>query len=89
MNVEISKTQLDYPYLAVWTGRDNILPQNIEPDKILILSVKLNPAKNMTMVHIHSLTGSIQDYFTTEEGGEYTPLPNGYKITLTQQFTSH
>lgn len=69
-----------YPYLAIWAGEDQGIPANelISPGEILVVS-KLKNDK----VYVHRLIGGDEGYITQAEA-EYTPLPRGFTVEITQ-----
>lgn len=79
----------DYPYLAVWVGKDESLTDerihNIQIKDIVIISM-VDPDSDDSIdkvPYVQYLIGGKQGYITKHEN-EYHPLPKGYTITLTQ-----
>lgn len=75
-----------YPYLAVWTGSNKpisateAIKLKIE-DMVLISLVKVNSEDNQA--YVQYLAGNKVGYITKRED-EYSPLPKGFRITITQ-----
>ena len=74
----------EYPYLAIWTGGEP-LPENEEIDleKVVIVSMKSERMNEDRKPHIHFLFGSSPSTFTSSEE-EYAPLPKGFEIKIVQ-----
>jgi hypothetical protein len=68
----------EYPYLAVMGNYDKDTSYDI--NDIMIISKIPNKDKE---IYVQHLNGSQEGWFTKEEN-TYTPLPNGYEITITQ-----
>lgn len=75
---------LSYPYLAVWTGGSSELEKSkYEVKEIFLISILQENQGEDLKPYVQSVTGGKIGYFTKNED-EYTPLPNGYEITLVQ-----
>jgi hypothetical protein len=73
-----------YPYLAVWTGVDNYLEKSeYNPSEVVMISMLQENQGEDLKPFVQYLDGSKEGYFTKSEK-DFTPLPNGYEITLTQ-----
>lgn len=80
MKIKTIKPELTYPYLAVWTGRDNHIEvdlDNIKTDELLLVS------KVGQQIYVQRLLGGHDGFYTKNEF-EYTPLPAGFEVTITQ-----
>ena len=76
----------EYPYLATYVGKGEIL------DPKLVSSVRLQDIVLISMIEVEDsdklpyvqfLLGNKQGYITKNED-EYCPLPSGYSLTLCQ-----
>jgi hypothetical protein len=77
--------RISYPYLAVWTGPDTPLEQKNYPleDIVVVSMIQENQDEDLKPF-VQPLIGGKKGYFTKNEE-EYSALPQGYEITLTQE----
>ncbi len=76
----------EYPYLAVWVGKDESLcPKlihNVKVEDIVLISM-VDVENSDKQVYVQFVLGNKQGYITKAED-EYCPLPVGYSLTLCQ-----
>lgn len=80
----------EYPYLAVWVGKDQSLDpkllHNIKLEDIVLISmvtVKENDEQCNKQPYVQYILGGKEAY-TTKHEDEYCPLPAGYSLELCQ-----
>lgn len=80
----------EYPYLAVWVGKDQSLDpkllHKIKLEDIVLISmvtVKENEEQCEKQPYVQHVLGRKEAYITKHEN-EYCPLPNGYSLELCQ-----
>jgi len=76
----------EYPYLATYVGKGEILDPKLVSrvrlqDIVLISMVEVEDSDKLPYVQF--LLGNKQGYITKNED-EYCPLPSGYSLTLCQ-----
>lgn len=86
MKITTQMPSKEYPYLAVWVGRDtqldNNLLHNVKQEDIVIISML--PVENSdNQTYVSFVTGTKEGYFTKNEN-EYCPLPKGFALNLVQ-----
>lgn len=83
MTTELLNPEKEYPYMAVFTG--TVFDGNfdeIEVESILVISMQRKASGCDLEPYAHNLTGGVGYFLSNED--EYTPLPKGFKVTLTQ-----
>jgi hypothetical protein len=77
----------EYPYLAVWVGKDEFLDpkliHNVKVEDIVLISmveVELDTDKQCYVQYV--LGGKVA--YATKNEDEYCPLPKGYSLNLCQ-----
>jgi|GEM_PF-5341723 len=90
MKTKLTSPQKEYPYLAIWVGRDfnneDIDPDSITSENILVISKLLveENDKERLSIYVQNLTGGHEGYLTKNEE-EYIALPSGYTVEIIQK----
>jgi hypothetical protein len=86
MNVTTYYPEKEYPYLAIWVGKNETLDlnsiKNIKKEDIVLISMARDDEGN-EQPYVQNLLGGGKGYFTKSED-EYCPLPKGYSVTICQ-----
>lgn len=76
----------DYPYLAVWVGKDESLDlkliHNVKVEDIVLISM-VEVENSDKQPYVQYVLGNKQGFITKHEE-EYCYLPKGYSLTLCQ-----
>ncbi len=83
MKITKQNPEKKYPYLAVYTGGAKFIDDAYGIDEVFVISIQTRPNQD-SVKYAQLLNGSREGYVTTKEE-DYTPLPAGTKITITQE----
>lgn len=86
MKVTTTTPQKEYPYLAVWVGRDMITSidiANIKQSEIVLISMVDIDTDKDKQPYVQYLFGG-QPAYVTQNENEYFPLPKGFTVTICQ-----
>jgi hypothetical protein len=76
----------EYPYLATWVGKDEMLDpkliHNVKIEDIVLISM-IDVENSDKQVYVQFVLGNKKGYLTKAED-EYCPLPTGYSLTMCQ-----
>ncbi len=86
MNVTTYYPEKEYPYLAIWVGKNETLDlnsiKNIKKEDIVLISIARDDEGNIQPYVQCLLGGEIGNFTKCED--EYCPLPKGYSVTICQ-----
>ena len=87
MKVTTKIPTTEYPYLAVWVGKDQSLDikllHNIKLEDIVLISMISPTTDSDKLPYVNYVLGSREGYFTKSED-EYCALPKGYSLEFCQ-----
>ncbi len=85
MKTNIFNPSLEYPYLAVYGKQTDLsFIRDIKPEDIIVVSLVTMPSKGDKEVYVQRILGGAPAFVTQKEEEDYTPLPKGFKVEITQ-----